>query len=82
MTNDWGRPPEEPGPRRTGTGRRALVAGTAAVVIAAAAVGGWVYLRGDGDDGGNTVAEPVFTEGAAGTSTEAGSAGRAGQSSP
>jgi hypothetical protein len=75
MTNDWGRPPEEPGPRRTGTGRRALVAGTAAVVIAAAAVGGWVYLRDDGDDGGHAVAEPVFTENAAGTSTEAGSAG-------
>ncbi|MDN6438495.1 MAG: hypothetical protein L0K27_03400 [Corynebacterium nuruki] len=69
MTNDWGRPPEEPEARRTGTGRRALVAGTAVVVIAAAAVGGWFYLRDDGDDGGNAVAEPVFTEQVPATST-------------
>jgi hypothetical protein len=71
MTNAWGRPPEEPEPRRPATGRRALVAGAAVVVIAAAAVGGWFYLRDDGDDGVNAVAEPVFTEDAAGTSTEA-----------
>lgn len=69
MTNDWGRPPEEPEPRRTGTGRRALVAGAAVVVIAAAAVGGWFYLRDDGDDGGDAVAEPVFTEQVPATST-------------
>jgi hypothetical protein len=71
MTNAWGRPPEEPEPRRPAAGRRALIAGAAVVVIAAAAVGGWFYRRDDGDDGGNAVAEPVFTEDAAGTSTEA-----------